>query len=58
MSLGLNPIHADRVEVCFLSLWICFCFVNKFICVIFLDSTCKWYIFVFLWLNFILYDNF
>ena len=37
----------------FLCLWICFCFVNKFICIIFLDSMYKRYhmIFVFLWLT-------
>ena len=39
-------------EVCFLCLWVCFCFLDKFICVI-LDSTWKWYhvIFVFLCLT-------
>ena len=24
-------------------IWGCFYFVNKFVCIIFLDSTCKWY---------------
>ena len=34
-------------------MWICLCFVNKFICIIFLDSTYKQYhiVFVFLWLT-------
>ena len=33
-------------------MWVYFCFINKFIWIIFLDSTCKWYhmIFVFVWL--------
>ena len=37
-------------EVYFLHLWLYFCFVNKFMCAIILDSTYKWYptIFVFL----------
>ena len=35
-----------------MSVWTCFYFVNRFIHIIFLDSTYKWYhgIFVFLWL--------
>ena len=35
------------------SLWVCYCFVNKIICIIFLDSTHKWYhmMFVFLYLT-------
>ena len=38
-------------SVCFLHLWLSF--VNKFICITFIDSTYKWYhkIFVFLWLT-------
>ena len=39
--------------VCFLYLWVCFCFASKFICTFFffLDSTYKWYhmIFIFFW---------
>ena len=37
----------------FLHLWLYFCFVNKFICTHFLDSTYKWYhmVFLFLWLT-------
>ena len=47
-------------QVCFLYVCDYFCFVNKFICTIFLDSTCKPYhmIFVFLSLTyFTWYDN-
>ena len=47
-------------QVCFLYICDYFCFVNKFICTIFLDSTCKPYhmIFVFLSLTyFTWYDN-
>ena len=38
-------------SVCFLSLWVCF--INKFTCIILLDSICKWYhmIFVLVWLS-------
>ena len=40
-------------KICFLYLWDCFYSVNKFICIIFLDSTYKWYIiFVFLCLTY------
>ena len=40
-------------KIRFLYLWKCFYFVNKFICIIFLDSTYKWYIiFVFLCLTY------
>ena len=38
--------------VCFLYLWVCFCFANKFVCTFFfLDSTYKLYhmIFIFVW---------
>ena len=42
---------------CFLCLWVYFCFVYKFTCIIkaFLDSTCKWYHIVFVILC--LYDH-
>ena len=35
------------------SLWVCLCLIHKSICVIFLDSTCKWchMVFVFVWLT-------
>ena len=37
----------------FLYLWVCFCFINKFTCIIFLGFTFKWYhiILVSLWLT-------
>ena len=47
--------------ICSLRLCFCFCFANKFICIIFLDSTYKRYymIFIFLFLTyFTLYDSF
>ena len=38
-------------KICFLNLWVCSYLVNKFTCIIFLDSTFKWcHTFVFLWL--------
>ena len=38
--------------ICFRILWVCFYFVNTFICIFFSDSTYKWYhLFVFLWLT-------
>ena len=42
---------AGNKKFFFLHLWVYFCFVNKFMCAIILDSTYKWYpmIFVFLW---------
>ena len=49
-----NPSPLVTV-VCFLCLWVFFCFVRKFTCIIFLESTtCKRYhlIFVFVWLDF------
>ena len=36
----------------FWSLWVCFCFINKFICIVFLlDSTCKWHHMVLVFLS-------
>ena len=42
---------AGNKKFFFLHLWVYFCFINKFMCAIILDSTYKWYpmIFVFLW---------
>ena len=47
------PLSLLQPEVSFLHLWLYFCFVNKFMCAIILDSTYKWYpmIFVFLCLT-------
>ena len=33
--LSLQPFPLDNRKFCVLSLWVCFCFVNKFICIIF-----------------------
>ena len=43
----------DKKKFHSLSLWVSFCFANKFFCVMFLDSAYKRYhmVFVFLWLN-------
>ena len=30
-----------RITISRSILWVCFCFINKFICIIFLNSTCK-----------------
>ena len=53
-----SPFPTDNHKLLF---YICdsICFVNKFICAIFLDSTYTWYhmIFVFLWLTVTHYDN-
>ena len=44
-----SPITSWQPQVCSRYLWICVCFIGMFICVIFLDSTYKWYsVFVFL----------
>ena len=49
----LHPCHPSYSYVCSLCLCLYFCFANKFICVIFLDSTYKQYdmICVFLFLT-------
>jgi len=49
-SLPYTPSHLATIQVCLLCLWVCFCFIDKFI----LDSTCKWYhlAFVFLFLTY------
>ena len=45
LSIPLHPkprLFANHV--CFQSLWVCFCYENKFICILcFLDSTYEWY---------------
>ena len=54
-SLYPLGVHVFLLYVC-----ISFCFVNKFICIIFLDSICKWYymVCVFLFLTyFTLYES-
>ena len=41
-----SPYHLSlwKPQVCFQSLWVCFCSANKVICILFyLDSTYKWY---------------
>ena len=46
--------HRFDNHVCFLCLKVCFCFVSKFICVTFLDSTCShviWYLSFCAWLS-------
>ena len=53
-DLSLSPAFLSWCSLVHsLSLWVCFCFVNKFICIFFLiwDSAYKWchMIFVFLW---------
>ena len=58
----VNPNHSihptspsplgNHMLVCSLHLYLCFCSANKFICIIFLDSTYNWYtIFAFLFLS-------
>ena len=48
-SIPPPPHPPWQPQVCSLCLWVCFSFVDKFIYIIFLDSTYKWYmIFVFL----------
>ena len=48
-----SPASCPGNHVCFLHLWLSFCFVNMFICTVSLESTYKRYnvIFVFLWLT-------
>ena len=48
-----SPASCPGNHVCFLHLWLSFCFVNRFICTVSLESTYKQYnvIFVFLWLT-------
>ena len=41
------PFSPLGTIACFLHLWLYFCFVSKFICINFLDSTYKWYYMVF-----------
>ena len=56
-SHSLSPSSLPSVTiVCSLSLWVCFCFVDQLICIIFLDSSYKLYhmIFVFLCLIYFL----
>ena len=43
------PLIPWKPQVCFLHPWLYFCFVNKFICTIFLDSTYNWYRMMFVW---------
>ena len=47
----LSPRLLPGTHVYSLHLWFNFCFVNRFTCIIFLESSYKWYrmIFVFLW---------
>ena len=48
-----SPASCHGNHVCFLHLWLSFCFVNMFICTVPLESTYKQHnvIFVFLWLT-------
>ena len=48
--LSLSPIFPLQ-KICFLYLWDCFYFVSKLICIIFLDSTYKWYHITFVFLG-------
>ena len=41
---------------CFLCPWFSFCFIDRFICHA-LDSTCKWYDMVFVFLTYLTYDS-
>ena len=58
-NLSLPPpnlsLPSSNPKFHLLSLWVCFCFVNKIIRIIFSDSACKWcnIIFVFLCLIFV-----
>ena len=47
------PFPFGSHKFSFLCLWVSFCFVNKLVCIVFLDFTCKWYHVkcVFLWLT-------
>ena len=50
LQIYLSPYFSPLVTIiCFLCLWVCF--INKYLCTIFLDSTYKWYnmILVFVW---------
>ena len=53
LNLPLYSSPLSRHRVCFLHLWLCFSFVNKFICTIFLDFTYNWYhiVSIFVWLT-------
>ena len=45
IPLPLPPLGNDKSVLC---PWVCLCFIDRFICVIFWDCACKWYmVFVF-----------
>ena len=46
----LSPLVIISLFSC---LWVCFCFVNKFICIIFLDPMYKWYHMIFIIMTFL-----
>ena len=48
-----TPLFPFGNHVCFLSLWVCYCFVNKSTCILFLDFIYKGYhtTLIFLWLT-------
>ena len=47
-NLLIFPLSPSPLVTISLSLWIYFCFINKLICIVFLNSTCKWYVYPFL----------
>ena len=50
ISQFIPPPLPPGNHVCFLHLWLCFCFENKLICTLFLDSIYKHYLAIFVFL--------